>query len=162
MRILSMVILFNAFAVSCYSQNSRWHLEIGENVSFTQNPLNSLTNNMSISYDVANHLYILAKVDGVIGLYKENEHRSFYDACNLGGGLGCHFWKLKNDCSMDFRVSIGQTIGNSTWKQTAYDAGLYVGGPKKAVAGIGFRHIKSHQCGVENHNGVFVMLGFRF
>ena len=79
MRILSMVILFNAFAVSCYSQNSRWHLEIGENVSFTQHHLTPLTNNMSISYDVANNLYILAKVDGVIGLYKENEHRSRTD-----------------------------------------------------------------------------------
>ena len=66
-----MFVFFIYTLTGCYSQNSRWHLEIGENVSFTQHHLTLLTNNMSISYDVANNLYILAKVDGVIGLYKK-------------------------------------------------------------------------------------------
>lgn len=153
------LLLSNIF---CQAQGNKFHIEVGEYVSFTKHHITPLTFNVTASYDLTKKIYGLAKIDGIIALYKSDELKTYMDACNLGGGLG---WKIntkKNGSSIDIRASIGQTIGSSTWKQTTYDAGVFFISKNNILGGLGFRHINSHQSGVNDHNSIFVMLGVRF
>ena len=124
--------------------------------------------NFNIGYNFTPSLYAFAKAEGVIGLYDKEGIKTYTKGTDLGGGLGVKLLNpKKTNERLDLRVSIVNSIGNANWKHTTYQAEfiLYCNSKKTRTVpyiGIGFKHMNSHTAGIDNWNGIFATIGWKF
>lgn len=125
----------------------------------------------SLGYEFVPCLYAFARWESLVGLHDVDGAQTYTNTGNLGGGLGFRLFTASvrsstpsRDNGIDIYATMMASVGNSEWKQTAYETGLkwrLVKGLSPTL-GLGFRHTNSHTAGIPNHNGLVASLGIRF
>lgn len=108
------------------------------------------------------HAYALAGAD--LALCKGGDTRTWNTSNHFGVGLGYTLYNNSGRNNWDMRASWAHSIGNTSWKQSQYDASIMYS-PRRtgsATFSLGFKHVQSHTSGMPNLNLVYGSIGFRF
>ena len=97
-------------------------------------------------------------------LCKNGGTRTWNSSNHFGAGLGYTLYNNSGRNNWDVRASWAHSIGNTSWKQSQYDASIMYS-PRRtgsATFSLGFKHVQSHTSGMPNLNLVYGSIGFRF
>ncbi len=110
-------------------------------------------------------LAVVAKGDTFVGLFNENNVRSYSLSSALGGGLNFDVLKRGRN-TLSVRAFCGATLGRADWKYTYYSGGVYFSrgnGDIKPTIGLGVKYYDTNKgYDFDDYLRVYLSLGFRF
>lgn len=174
--ILGITTLLFAIPTQAQNESQEFHAPVTDKLLLEANFTAGMKNkgmspmslNFNIGYNLTPRFYAFAKAEGVIGLYDKDGVKTYTKGTDLGGGLGLKLLNpKKSNEGLDLRVSVANSIGKADWKHTTYQAEfiLYCNNKKTRTSpyiGIGFKHMNSHTAGIDNWNGIFATIGWKF
>jgi len=147
----------------------RLNFSLCNSVGMAHEGLTPLSLDVTVGYRFASRWSVFATFGCSYALYEEGDVRTYRDAGTLGGGVsyalvrGCKNKAFDHDVSL--RLSIANSVGGASWKQTVYDGGFVLSllkGRLTPVVGLGYRRVVSHTAGVDDLNCFYAKIGFKF
>ncbi|MCC8070494.1 MAG: hypothetical protein LIO90_01670 [Bacteroidales bacterium] len=141
--ILAGLMLILSCGLSANAQERLWaeklYINLSTNAGIKHKSMAPVWLDFSAGWKVVPQLYVFGSCQPgfcIVNCEPENLSISFTD---LGGGLGWRF--LQNDSefkSLDLRVSVLTTVGNSNWKHTSYGADIMWRLPSCSLGSLAF------------------------
>lgn len=139
------------------------YINVATDVSTQSKGYNTLGVDIQMGWKLTPNLLAYAVCNGGRTLYEKDEIKDHMQHCNIGGGLG-YRQKLSGDNeSIDFKASVSTSVGKNSWKNTAYDAGVFYRFASRGVSpqlGLGYRYYDSRTSGVKDHGCIYASIGF--
>lgn len=145
----------------------RCFLDVNVETGMKQHNIDPLFLNFSIGYNFTPRLYSSVKLENQLGLYKEDETKTYRNGMSLGVSVGYQLDKpAAHGVAYDLQASFLNSVGHGNWKNTTYDIGITMHGntTKKKVLpyiGVGFKYINSHTHEIRNYYGLYASIGMK-
>lgn len=175
MKKIFLFALFFVSLISVYAQDKtatkplsdKIYINISSDCMLKSKDFSSMGVDFSIGWKFNQHFYVYVVENSAMNLLenKSLNVKDFKASNNLGGGLGYRFFMESGLKALDFKIATSTTVGNSKWKYTSYETGLFYRFLSRGLSpqiGLGYRYNDSRTSDFKSHGNLYGSIGFSF